>query len=56
MARFLGEHIFAARAKNNEWLGLVDDLRRVTIFELPGFVCELRRGILSAAIGKPISA
>ncbi len=38
-----------------EWLGLVDDLRRITIFELPGFpsrlgraetdVCELRRGI-----------
>jgi hypothetical protein len=30
------------------WPGLVDDLRNVCVFELPGFVCELRRDILSA--------
>ena len=38
------------------WLGLVDDLRNATIFELPGFVCGLRRDILSVAKEQPISA
>ncbi len=51
-----GIELVAQRAKTGDWLGLMDDLRNITIFKLPGFVCERRRGILSAAFEKPISA
>lgn len=42
----------SSRRSEDGWLGLMDDFRNLRVFELPGFVCELCRGTLSAAIRK----